>query len=557
MNKMSFIALLAFLAGVSSQAQSVDQGKRFFYYERFNSAKDQFEKLVAANPNNLEAVYWLGQAEIELNDSASAKALYQKTFTSNGSAPLILVGMGHIELKEGNKNDARQRFETAISLTKNKDVNVVNAIARANVEASNGDASYAIEKLNASGAGKDNKTPESLLLMGDAYRKNIDGGGAVTSFQKALQMDAKLAAAKYKIGRVYETQANAEAFLPAFEEATQIDPNYAPAFFELYYYWFNRDINKAKVYFDKYLAVTDPKPSNDYERISILYASKDFQGSVNAAKAKLQELGDKADPKYYKLIAYSYDETKDSTNAKTYLDQYFAKQTPQGYVPQDYVFRAKLLSKFPGNEAEALTNYQTAIDLDTVMKNKTDLMTEAAAFAARSGNKTAAADWAGKLYNIKKEPTNRDVYDWGMANYQAGNYQTADSIFCDVYTTKYPTELFGYLWCARSAGAMDTTMEKGTAVEPYKRLIAFADTARDKYKSTLIQAHGYLAGYYANVVKDKDSAVASLQKILEIDPDNTSAKQYIDALTKPAPKQPAQRSAKPTKSAGTKKSGKG
>ncbi|MBE7172243.1 MAG: hypothetical protein INR73_16775 [Williamsia sp.] len=539
MKKILFMVLLGFVGGASLYAQNVDQGKRFFYYQRYNSAKDVLEKLVASNPNNLDAVYWLGQTEIEMKDSAAAKDLYQKTFANNGSAPLILVGIGHIELKEGKKNDATQRFETAISLSKNKDINVVNAVARAIVDAAGGDPQYAIQKLNASGAGKDNKNAESYVLMGDAYFKVPDGGAAVTAYQKALQLDPKMAAAKYETARVYLTQGNAEYFLPAFEEATQIDPNYAPAFYQLYYYWYNRDINKAKAYLDKYQAVADKKPSDDYDRISILYAAKDYQGAINAAKAKITELGDKADPRYYKLTAYSYDESGDSTNAKTYLDQYFTKQTQDAFVPLDYVFRAKLLSKFPGNETDALQSFQKAVDLDTAMKSKMDLMADAAAFAGKIGNRTEQANWLGQIYRTKKDPTNRDLYDWGYANYQAKNYQTADSIFCGIYSQKYPSELFGYLWCARSAAAQDTTMEKGLAVEPYKRLIVFADTARDKYKATLLSAHSYLAGYYANVAKQKDSAVASLQKILELDPDNKDAQAYILALTKPAPKQTA------------------
>lgn len=560
MKNMIFMALLVFVTAASLQAQNIDQGKRFFYYQRYNSAKDVFSKLVASNPNNLEAVYWLGQAEIEMKDSASAKDLYQKTFANNGSAPLVLVGIGHIELKEGKKNDATQRFETAISLSKNKDINVVNAVARAITDAAGGDPQYAIQKLNASGAGKDNKNAESYVLLGDAYFKANDGGNAITAYNKALQLDPKMAAAKYEIGRVYLTQGNAEYFLPAFEEATQIDPNYAPAFSQLYYYWYFHDINKAKVYFDKYLAVADKRPSDDYERTSIIYASKDYPGAINAAKAKITELGDKTDPRYYKLIAYSYDESQDSANAKTYLDQYFTKQTKEDFVPLDYVFRAKLLSKFPGNEADALQSYQQAVDLDTSMKSKMDLMADAATFANKIGNRVEEANWLGKIYSTKKEPTNRDLFNWGIANYQAKNYQTADSIFCGLYQQKYPNELFGYLWCARAAGAMDTTMEKGTAVEPYKKLIAFADTARDKYKGSLLAAHSYLAGYYANVVKDKDSAVASLQRILELDPENADAKNYISILTKPAPKQAAPTktpATKPTTKPAAKKTGKG
>jgi tetratricopeptide (TPR) repeat protein len=537
MKKIKFIILFASLIATTGViAQSVDQGKRSFYYGRYVSARDQFQKLIAANPNNIEAVYWLGQTMIQDKDSTSAKALYQKTLASNGNAPLLLAGMGHIELLDNKPNDARQRFETALSLTKGRDLEVIHAIARANVDAVHGDANYALEKLNAAATAqrKDMRNAESHVLMGDAYRKLINGGGAVTAYQKALSMDPKLAEAQYKIGRVYLTQNNADYFLPAFEKAIEIDPNYAPALFELYYYWFPRDINKARGFFDKYLAVSDPTPGSDYERVSIIWASRDYQGAVKEATAKIQQLGDKADPRYYKLVAYSYDELKDSVNAKNYLDQYFAKQKPDAYVPQDYVFRARLLSRFPGNEAEALKSFESAVALDTAEATRFELMRDAAAFAGRIGNRAEEANWLGRLFRSKKEPSNRDLYDWGYAHYMAGTYDSAYNIFCNTYQTKYPTEVFGYLWCARAAQQMDTTMEKGTAVEPYKKLIAFADTAKEKYKATLIQAHGYLASYYANIAKNKDSAIASLERVLELDPSNADAPKYIEALKRPA-----------------------
>jgi cytochrome c-type biogenesis protein CcmH/NrfG len=531
-------------------AQNIDQGKKFLYYQRYNSAKSQFEKLLAANPNNIDAVYWLGQTLIQSKDSMAAKDLYQKSLASNGSAPLLLAGMGQVELMENKTSEARQRFETAISLSKGKDINVLNAVGRANVFANLGDANYAVEKINSvAGEKKDPRNADSYLIVGEAYRKLIDGGNAVTAFQKALSLDPKLAEAKYRIAKVYQSQNNPDYFVPAYQEATTLDPNYAPAYNELFTYYFLRDINKSKEYFDKYLAVTDPKPSDEYDRISLLFAARNYQGSIDSAKGKITQLGDKADPRYYKLVAYSYDELKDSTNAKSYLDQYFTKQTKQGFVPQDYVFRAKLLSKFPGSETEALSSYQTAVDLDTAQASKLQLMSDAAAFAAKSGNRVEQAKWLTKMYTSKKDPSNRDLYDLGYAHYMSGNYVTADSIFCGVYSTKYPTELFGYLWCAKSAAAQDTTLVKGLAVEPYKKLIVFADTAKEKYKSTLLQAHSYLASYYANITKNKDSAIAQLQGVLELDPSNADAQKYIDILKKPAS---APRQASTAKSAGAK-----
>lgn len=536
--------------------QKAEQGKKYLYYHRYQSARNVFEKVLETDPGNAQATYWLGQTLIGDKDSMAAKTLYQKMLALNAESPLVLAGMGQVDLMENKLSEARQRFEAALALSKGKDIEVFHAVARANIEAPLGDANYALEKLNAipTRRRKDQKNAESFLLIGKANRKLINGGDAVTAFKEALAMEPTLAEAKYEIGKVYLSQNNADYFLPAFEEAVRIDPNYAPAFYELFFYWFNRDINKARDYFNKYLAVSDKDPSSEYDKTSIIYASRDFKVAIDSAKSKIKKLQDKADPRYYKLIAYSYDELKDSLNAKDYLEQYFTKQKQADFLPQDYVFRASLLSKFSGNETEAMKSYETAVQLDTSKEGKLKIMNDAASLAGKSGDYDQQADWLGRVYQNTKDPSNRDLYDWGYAHYQSGNFVTADSIFCGIYKQKYPTEIFGYLWCARSAGAQDTTMEKGSAVEPYKNLISFARASgeREDYKSTLIQAHGYLASYYANVAKDKDSAIVYLQNILNLDPDNSSAKEYIEILTKPVPKKPSP--AKKTKKVAKKKS---
>ncbi len=64
-------ALLAF-SGVG-MAQSLQDGINDLYAERFKSAQSTFEKLVAANPNNIDAIYWLGQTFIEADNVPAAK----------------------------------------------------------------------------------------------------------------------------------------------------------------------------------------------------------------------------------------------------------------------------------------------------------------------------------------------------------------------------------------------------------------------------------------------------------------------------------------------------
>lgn len=526
------LVLAAVMCGNALFAQSVDQGKKFFYYERYNSAKAELEKVLAANPNNIEATYWLGQTLIEMKDSVAARDLYQKALSTNGNAPLLLVGTGQIELMDGKKEEARQRFETAISLTKSKDIEIFNAIGRANTQARNGDADYAIQKLTQATQVKKFNDATTYLLIGDAYRKKVDGGSAVQNYQRALDIDPKLAAAKHRIGRIYLTQQNSEIFLPAFEEAITIDPNYAPAIYDLYYYYFSRDINKAKDYYDKYLAVSDPSPENDYEKTAILYASRRYDEAINTANSFISKLGDQADPKYYKLIAYSYDEKKDSLNARKYLEQYFAKQKEDGFVPKDYEFMANILGKFPGSEAQAMENYDKAIAMDTAMASKLELMTNAAALAKKTGDRAGEAKYLGMVYTTKKDPNNVDLYNWGFANYQAAQYATADSIFA-IYTEKYPTEIYGFLWRARANQAMDTTMEKGLAVPHYEKLGEMSlsiDAA--KFKGQAVSSYFYLVQYYNDIQKDPAKALEYIEKVLAIDPANETAVKIKDILSK-------------------------
>jgi tetratricopeptide (TPR) repeat protein len=552
MNKMRFSLLVAGVASLCNVAfaQSVDQGKQFLYYHRFKSANDVFDKILASNPNNIDAIYWKGQTLLDLKDSVGAQDLYSKALQTNGNAPLLLAGMGGVELRFGKTADAKQRFETAVSLSKGKDINVLNAIGDNNVDAPAGDAQYAIEKLTQATQIKNFHQAETYVLMGDAYRKLVDGGNAVQSYQKALTVDPKDAEAKYKIGLIYQSQNNPEFYLPAYTDAVTLDPNYAPAFYALYTHYFNHgDVDKATDYLNKFIAVADPSPENEYDRTSLGFLQKKYDETIAASKGAISKYGDKVYSKYYILIAYSYDAKGDSVDAKDYLTQYFAKAKPDQVVPADYKFLGKVQSKFPSDSAASITSYQKAIDMDTVLTEKLQIIKDAAADAKAGGHKAAYAYWLGVGYPFLKTPANSDLFNVGIAYYQAGMYKTSDSVFCQQYQTKYPDEIYGYLWCVRSKTAEDDSVgSQGLAVEANnklaevgRRLDSTAKAANSpdsiKYKVQVVNAYSQLAGYYNNIKKDRDNAMLYLHKILEVDPNNPDAQRFISILEKAAQRQ--------------------
>jgi tetratricopeptide (TPR) repeat protein len=192
----------------------------------------------------------------------------------------------------------------------------------------------------------------------------------------------------------------------------------------------------------------------------------------------------------------------------------------------------------------AFQYYGKAIYMDTLDADKAKFAGEALELAKQIHDKQGAAYISGTVYNSLKNPNNSDLFKYGMANYSAGNYKKADSIFCGTYESKYPNEVFGYLWCAKSKQAQDDSLNsQGLAVDAYEKLASFARSIPDsaKYKSQIIGAYFYLASYYNDVKKDKQKAIFYMQKVLEVDPTNASAQKVVEMLTRPA-KQPAQKS---------------
>jgi Flp pilus assembly protein TadD len=540
MRKMKQITLLAsymFLVN-GLFAQSIDEGKKFLNYERFTSAQGVFNKLLAANPNNVEAAYWLGQAYLQnsdIIDTTAAQALYQKTLQANPNAPLILAGIGEVELMQGKKQDARSRFETAISLTKGKDAEVLTAIGRANVDAKAGDSVYAIDKLTRAAA-RDKKNSWIQIELGDAYRRMIDGANATLAYQSALALDPKNARASFMIGRIYETQGYGQEaiYMKYYNEAIAIDPNFAPVFYWLYNYYYQRDVNKSREYLNKYIAVADPDSKNCYAEASLLYVSKLYKEAITKADQCIASAGEKPFPNLYGLKAYSYDKMGDSINAKKYFDEFFAKVNPDKIGPNDYATYGKILLKFPGNDSLAAMYIDKAVALDTVPANKLDYIKSTAESLAAAQKFTDAGRFYTKILTLKPTYGKVDLYYAGYNDFRGGNYAAADSIF-KLYQAKYPEDMFGWYMGAKSNEGLDTTGANGLAKPLYEKVIAIADTSADKekVKPNLISAYKYMLAYYYNIKHDKIAAIEWNNKILALDPNDAQAVANDKALNAP------------------------
>jgi tetratricopeptide (TPR) repeat protein len=511
------------------KAQSIEDGRKFLYYEKYKSAKNVFDKLLAANPNNVDAAYWLGQTLIapdEDKNIAGAKELYRKTLEANSNSALLTAGIGHIELLEGKTQDARNHFEIAISLSQGKSIPVLNAIglANGNFDSKNGDAAYAIEKLKQATTLKGFKDPETYCLLGDAYRKFADGGSALTAYQSALAINPSYARAKYRIGKIYQTQgaSQKDIYMKYFNEAIALDANYAPVYNNLFNINYYTDVNKSGEYLDKYLNIMgDDEPKACYYRTTMKYAQGLNQEVIAKADECIAAAGAAPYPNLYGVKGYAYDKLNDSVNAKAAFEKFFSLQAPEKIGSTDYETYAKILLKFPGNEALAGTYIDKAVEADTTEAGKVKLLRSVATSFEGQKKNLEAGDWYKKILSVKANPTKTDIYNSANNYSRGGNYQAAIDGWSG-YTTKYPNETYGHYMTAVTQAKIDTAMTMGLAAPSYQKVIDLGEaqwtTDSVKVKTHLLNAYKYFIQYSYNVKKDKKEASDYCAKYLLKEP---------------------------------------
>lgn len=548
MKKSVVVLFFAALFSINAMAQTVQEGVGNFYAERYQSARSAFEKLTAANPNNLEAVYWLGQTLIAQGDVAGAKSLYQKTLAANGNAPFILAGMGQIDLMEGRNAEARTKFDAAVTASKGKkggDPAILAAVGRANVQPYSddkkiGDLDYAIARLNeASQLAPTN--PDLHLVLGNAYRKKHDGGNAVQAYRKA----GTFAPALYRTASIYKTQRNWDAMNEYLNAAIAADAKFAPAYEDLYAHSINetRDLNAAENFGKLYVSNSDPSPDNDYILASTAYVRKDFQNAVNIANKIITATNNAPKARVYRLLAYSYLDMKDTARACDFSNRFLERAPVSGeeLLANDYLLHAKTCGR--GNPDMVQSDIAKALRIDTTPSRQIALLNDFIKSARADRNYAMEGNLMLMSHRLRGEKANpADLFYIGTLYYYSNDFPKADSIL-SVYNTSFADTLQGYYWRGLVRSRIDSSMSQGLAIPDFEKTLQLAEADKERFKGQAAQSAQMLAIYNNNVKSDRAAALAAVNKGLEFDPANTGLGELKAKLTgtaKPAgPSTPA------------------
>jgi tetratricopeptide (TPR) repeat protein len=529
MKKIIFITSL-FASAIALKAQTVEEGIRQLYYERYASAENTFHQVLAKDPGNAGAWFRLTETYLlEKNIKQAADSL-QLAPANIHSDPYFNIAQGAVLLANGKKEEASAYMNAALKDTKEKNADVLSAVARIHLLSDQGDPSYAINLLNKA-IKRDKHNPGLYVSLGNAYRKIADGSESYKAYQQALEENPNYAAALHNLGEIFLTQKNAELYLDYFKKAVTADPQYAPSIYRLYAYEFYHDPAKALNYYKDYATKSDPSIQNAYDMADLYYLNKQYDQAISIAKEITNH--ENVKPRVNKLLSYSYAAIGDTTQAIGFMQKYFDKEADSNLISKDYFAMGEYYFTQPGYDSLATTYIEKGITLEKDSATLYELFKKMATLSNQKKDFAGEALWLQKYNAGNAKANNLDLFNWGLALYRAEDYVAADTVF-GLYVAKYPEQSFGYYWQAKSKALQDRDMKTGLAVPAYEKLIQVLekDTADANYKKWIVDAYGYLAAYEVNTQMDYAQAVDYFEKVLEVDPENENARKYIAMLEK-------------------------
>ena len=508
------IVFISTLLTLSTAFGQNEQAQKYVDKEMYNSATSIYQGLLKSNKKPGETNYYLGDIYWRKENIDSAKYYFMEGIKADETVPLNYVGIGIVTMQK-NSTEGSKSFEKALSMTSEKNVQVLNAIAEYYIlSGEKTDIPKAITLLKKS-TEADPKNALSWMLLGDAYSKQSDGTNQAASYSKAANLLHSVPVLKMKYGKMYSAARNYDLAVKYFNEGLAVDSTFGPLYRELGdLYSRSKKYDLATVNYEKYLKYIDRNDDVEFKYADFLFKNGNYEKSItifNRLEAKKYP-----SVSLYNRRAIAYYMTGNYDQAQKDMETYFKKIDIVKAKSADFEYYGKILLK-KGNDSLAILQFQEATVRDTT---RLDLYSEIGSYYFNKGNYAKASEYYAKQITPKTSDP-KVFYELGQAYYYNKDYVQADSTFKKIIDLK-PNIYLGYLWRARANAAQDPETKTGAAKPFYEKVIEICTPSGTKYKAELIEANEYIA-YYYTVNRDKVKADAAWKSILALDPANTKA----------------------------------
>jgi tetratricopeptide (TPR) repeat protein len=525
-----------------SFGQTLQEAIKLTNNEEFELADNVYKSLINSAPAGGAAYYYRGENFYDWGKPDSAQNSFEKGSAVNATEPLNFVGLGMIQLINGDTKNAEDNFYKAKILSKSKDPNVLDKIAEAYILAANKDVQSfqkAIDLLKEA-ITQEPKNPTFHIDMGDALlgQNPTDGSKAIEEYDKALSLDPKSVVAMIREGKLWKNARNYQTSYELFIKASKLDSNYAPAYREQAEMLYDAGrYDEAIAAYKKYLQLNNAFSARKrYGEFLLL--SKKYDECISILNEIVSK--DTTDPVVYRILGYAQSEKKDCPNGLINLNKFFRKVqgTKTKMLVTDYTYLGKLLSCV-GQDSLAVIAMNQAINMMTDPKSPDacDLYSQIGGLYLKDRNYPLTVLYFQKKIQLCPQTPNsvNDYYYLGFAQYHNKQLSGADSSFSMVIKLN-STILIGYQWKAIIDEVIDSTCQTGSALPAINDFIKQVGNDTLKNKDNLLEAYKYCAIYYYNT-KDKANSTLYCKKMLALDPDNQDAKNILANLNpKPVPR---------------------
>lgn len=553
---LSFVASGAF-------AQSLDDAKTAMKQEQYAKAKGILENLVQNNGKEGDNYYYLGDIYLTAGYPDSAKTVFDQGIAADSKNQINKVGIGAIQLLEGNASAAEATFQEVESSLKRRDYEELLLIGKAYLRGEEPNYTKAIEYLNKAKA-KEDEDAEIALQLGNAYFGLGDNSNAFVQYRDATDLDNSLINAQVQMAVISkEAYAFPEASTALKEIAAQ-HPNFAPTYRELaetYYLWSRRSttvedydakLQEALEHYKKYMDLTDYSLDSRMRYADFLILAKDYQ-TLEVQANEMAKI-DKMNPRILRYLGYAAYENGNYQESKRAIEEFITKVEPERLIARDYMFLGLADLRLATDTVtktmddtlvgEAVVNLEKSVKLDSTIAED---LNEIGMEIFKAGQYGAAAK-VFEVATLSPESKNYvvDLFYLGYANYfdyvtrindevkpEKELLEKADAAFAKV-TEEVPTTEAAYLYRAKATRLLDDAeTPEGLFVPHYEKYIAVVsekgDDAVRQNAQAMVEAYNVNGAFYS-MNGEYEKARENFRNTLELDPSNEYAAQALQNL---------------------------
>ena len=531
-------------ASLSATAQGYKDGIEYYKADQFDNAKELLLRNIDdAETDKAISFYYLGCIAMKEGNIEEATKYFNDGIAANPEYAYNYVGLGAINLKNNDVKAAEKNFKQAEKLTK-KDASIQIVIARAYYDADPVAFAKEIAKRVDKARRTNMEEADIYMFEGDMAADMKDWGSAAGKYEMATSFETNATEGYVKGANMY-FQINPAYSIELLKKLLELNPTSALGQRELANkYYDNNKFKEAVVEYEKYVQNPNHFKQDEDRFAFLLFYSGDYKKGYEFATALLQENSENFTARRFQFMnAAQLHELKDQLIPMA--DALIAAHSETNkFAPIDYSLISEEY-KTAGRIDDAINVLNEAI---AIIPQEINFHKQLSMVYLEKGDWTNVVESFRNYIEKKQEPTPTDVVQYarfcyyGAINHKTTNPEKSNELFAEAtriateFCQKYPASHIGYKLIGdikvQQADAADTSMINSVALDDYLKAIQVLEenNAVTKNIKDAQALYSYIGNYYLLEVKDVENAKEFYYKMLNLDPENTALREYIESL---------------------------